>query len=195
MSLGERGLFETLARENIGRFHELNVKKIVTLSPHAFHVMKNVYPDFGASFQVYHYSQLLVDLMKKADLGPTEDPVKVAFHDPCYLGRHNMEYRAPRKALRILPGLHLVEMDRIKENALCCGGGGGNFFTDLLGGGPDSPARTRVREALDSGANIIAVACPQCAKMLEDATKAELLDEKLRVLDLAEIVHMHVHSH
>jgi Fe-S oxidoreductase len=81
-------------------------------------------------------------------------------------------------------------MDRIKENALCCGGGGGNFFTDLLGGGPDSPARARVREALDTGANIIAVACPQCAKMLEDAAKAELSDEELRVLDLAEIVQM-----
>jgi Fe-S oxidoreductase len=133
--------------------------------------------------------------MKKAQFGPAKDTIKVTFHDPCYLGRHNREYDAPRKALRMLPGVHLVEMDRFKENALCCGGGGGNFFTDLLGGGPDSPARTRVREAFETGANIIAVACPQCAKMLEDAVKAELLDEKLRVLDLAEIVQMRLHGH
>ena len=113
---------------------------------------------------------------------------KITYHDPCYLGRHNGEYNAPRKILKAIPGIELVEMDRSRENAFCCGGGGGNFFTDILGGGEDSPSRIRVREALDTGAGIIAVACPQCAKMLDDAVKIEQLDDRLKVMDVAEIV-------
>lgn len=85
-------------------------------------------------------------------------------------------------------GLELVEMNRSKENAFCCGGGGENFFTDLLGSGPESPARSRVREAAETGAAILAVACPNCAKMLEDAVKAENLEEKIAVKDIAEII-------
>jgi Fe-S oxidoreductase len=87
-------------------------------------------------------------------------------------------------------GVERVEREYEGENALCCGGGGGNFFTDVLGPGPDSPARVRVREAVETGAEIIAVACPNCAKMLEDAVKAELLDDKLAVMDLAELVQL-----
>ena len=85
-------------------------------------------------------------------------------------------------------GVQVMEMPRAKEDALCCGGGGGNFFTDILGTGPDSPARVRVREAAETGADIIAVACPNCARMLEDAVKAEALDGQLAVMDLAEII-------
>ena len=117
-----------------------------------------------------------------------ECPLKVTYHDPCYLGRHNAEYQAPRSILKAIPGLELAEMERNGENAFCCGGGGGNFFTDILGGGEESPARLRVREALDTGAEIIAVACPQCAKMLEDAIKSEEMDDRLKVMDVAEIV-------
>jgi len=90
--------------------------------------------------------------------------------------------------LRSIPGIEFVEMEQNRENAFCCGGGGGNFFTDILGGGEDSPNRIRVRQALDTGANIIAVACPQCAKMLDDAVKVEELEDRIEVLDIAEIV-------
>ena len=187
-SLGERGLFEQMAEKNIRLFQELNVQKIITLSPHAYNVLKNDYPQLGGEFEVYHYSQVMGRLIKKANPRPKESPLKVTFHDPCYLGRHNKEYRAPRMVLRGLPGIRLIEMDRSKDDALCCGGGGGNFFTDLLGLGPDSPARVRVREAAETGVEILVVACPNCAKMLEDGVKAEVLEDKLKVMDLAELV-------
>jgi Fe-S oxidoreductase len=187
-ALGERGLFELIAEQNIQEFQELSVDKIITLSPHAYHAIKNEYSKMGGIFEVYHYSQILGDLAEDLGVKSAKGPLRVTFHDPCYLGRHNKEYSSPRKVLRALPGLELVEMDRAKEDALCCGGGGGNFFTDILGQGPDSPARVRVREAADSRADILAVACPNCAKMFEDAIKAEDLDERLQVMDLAETI-------
>ena len=187
-SMGEKGLFELIAGENIGKFKELGVGKVITLSPHAYHAMKNEYPGLGGSFEVLHYSRLLVNLVNRATFKRTDGPLRVTFHDPCYLGRHNNEYRAPRKVLSAAPGVQLIEMDRAQKNALCCGGGGGNFFTEILGRGTDSPARARVREAVDTGAEVLAVACPGCAKMLEDAVKAEFMDEKLQVMDIAQIV-------
>jgi len=186
--LGENALFEKMAKENIRLFKEAGVKKVIALSPHAYHAMKNEYPKWGGDFEVHHYSQMLAKAVKKAGPAPKQDNLRVIFHDPCYLGRHNKEYRAPRKVLKAIGGVRLVEMQRSKGDALCCGGGGGNFFTDILGPGPDSPARVRVREAWETGADVLAVACPKCAKMLEDAVKAEGLEEKLAVMDLAEII-------
>jgi Fe-S oxidoreductase len=187
-SLGEIGLFQFLAEQNITLFKELRVKKIITLDPHAFNTFTQDYPSLGGEFEIYHYTQVLAPLIQSKKLPLRDYPAKISFHDPCYLGRHNGEYEAPRKILESIPGVSLIEMDQTRENALCCGGGGGNFFTDILGGGEDSPNRIRVRQALDSGAQIIAVACPQCAKMLEDAVKAEEVGHKIEVLDVAEIV-------
>jgi Fe-S oxidoreductase len=189
-ALGEIALFQELSRGNIGQFQEKGVNKIITLSPHAFHAMRNEYPALGGSFEVYHYSQILGAAAKDAQIPPKPGPLKVTFHDPCYLGRHNGEYRAPRQILRRLPGVQLVEMPRTRADALCCGGGGGNFFTDILGPGSDSPARTRVREATETQADIIVVACPNCAKMLDDAVKAESAEDHLTVMDLAEVIQL-----
>jgi len=191
-SLGEAGLFAELAKKNVQIFQDKGVKKIIALSPHAYHAIKNEYPKFGGNFQVYHYSQILSALIEQEKNYKNDSPLRVTFHDPCYLGRHNWEYQAPRKILEALPGVDLKEMDRAKADALCCGGGGGNFYTDVLGGGVDSSARVRVLEAVQTGAEALAVACPKCAKMFEDAIKAEDLEEKLRVLDLAEIVETRV---
>lgn len=187
--LGETGLFERLAKENIEQWGAAGVEKILTLSPHAFHAIRNEYPRFGGDFEVYHYSQVLAGLLpgRKFEQANAE-PLRVSFHDPCYLGRHNKDYLTPRAVLGALPGLELVEMDRVMGDALCCGGGGGNFFTDVLGGGVDSSCRVRVREAAEIGAQVLAVACPKCAKMFEDAIKVENLEDGLRVMDLAEIV-------
>jgi len=187
--LGETGLFERLAKENVEQFEAAGVKKILTLSPHAFHAIRNEYPRFGGVFEVYHYSQVLAGLLpgRKFEQANAE-PLRVTFHDPCYLGRHNKDYLTPRAVLGALPGLELAEMDRAMGDALCCGGGGGNFFTDVLGGGADSSCRVRVREAAETGAQVLAVACPKCAKMFEDAIKVENLEDGLRVMDLAEIV-------
>jgi len=187
-AMGEKGLFDHIAQMNISNYQDLGVKKIVTLSPHAYHAFRNEYPKFGSDFEVWHYSQLLAPLIRKAPFKRSQSPIKVAFHDPCYLGRHNKEYRAPRKILAAMPGVHLKEMDRVEKDSLCCGGGGGNVFTDILGGGLDSPARARAREAADTGAQVLAVACPGCSRMLYDAVKAESLNDDLEVLDLAEFV-------
>jgi len=187
-TLGEAGLFQVLSKQNTSLFNELGVKKIITLDPHAFNAFKNDYPDFGGDFEIYHYTQILVPFFQSKKIPLNEYKARITYHDPCYLGRHNKEYEAPRKILGAIPGVELIEMDQKEENALCCGGGGGNFFTDILAGGEDSPNRIRVRQALDTGAEIIAVACPQCAKMLDDGLKTEQLENKLEVLDVAEIV-------
>lgn len=187
--LGELGLFETLAERNITQFKKLGVKRIITFSPHAYNALKNYYSHYGGSFEVFHYTQILKDIVEtetRHKMGWVS--ARVTFHDPCFLGRWNDEFEAPRAILKAVRGLELVEMDKSRESALCCGGGAGNFHIDLLGGSEDSPARRRVREALDKGAGILAVACPKCLVMLTDATKSEGLEDKLSVMDISEIV-------
>jgi len=186
--MGSTSLFQELAEENIQKFKDLGIKKIVTLSPHSYNAIKNDYPEFGGNFEVYHYTQLLRDLIKDEKLDLSKFDAKVAYHDSCFLGRYNNEYDAPREILNAIPGIELVEMERNRENSLCCGGGGGNFYTDFLGEYKDSPARIRIREAYDVGASILAVACPICLTMLEDALKVEGLEEKMAIKDISEIV-------
>lgn len=187
--LGERGLFQYLAEKNIAMFKNRGVKKIVTLSPHAYNTIKNDYPCLGGNFEVVHYSQLLNKHIENGDLNPRGSvSTKVTYHDPCFLGRRNDEYEAPRSIIHSIPGFELVEMERNRENALCCGGGGGNLFTDMIGSDSNSPARVRVREAVSTGASILVVACPYCASMFEDAIKVEDLEEKLTVSDLSELL-------
>ena len=187
-AMGESDLFRLLAEENIERFDKLNVKKIIALSPHGFNALKNDYPVLGGVYQVFHYTQILAD--HAAGLAFKDNPaqVRVTYHDPCYLGRHNREYGAARKVLAALPGVEIREMDRSMQDALCCGGGGGNLFTDIVGKGPESPARNRVAEALDADADVLAVSCPGCAVMLEDAVKSNNMDDRIRVKEISEIV-------
>jgi Fe-S oxidoreductase len=186
--LGEDGLTEHLAGKNIARFHDLGVKKIITLSPHAYNAIKNIYPRFGGRFDVFHYTQILDQLIReKKHIGDQLTGTRVTFHDPCFLGRWNNEYNAPRNILKAL-GAQIVEMGRNKKSALCCGGGAGNYITDLLGGSEESPARIRVREAHSAGAQILATACPNCLTMLEDAVKVEGLENTLKVRDIAELI-------
>ena len=187
--LGEDALAEMLAGKNIAGINESGARKIVTFSPHAYNAFKNIYPRFGAAFDVYHYTQLLPGLIRDGRIHPPEYPgTVVTYHDPCFLGRWNKEYNAPRKALQSIPGIRLAEMSRVKKSALCCGGGSGGYYTDLLGGSPDSPARIRVRQAVATGADILAVSCPNCLTMFEDAVKVEGLEEKLVVKDIAELL-------
>lgn len=185
--LGEIGLFQELAKKNTRKFKELNVKKVVTLSPHAYNAMKNKYPRYGA-FEVFHYTEVLLKIIQEAKLKLSELNVKVTYHDPCFLGRYNNIYEVPRKILKKIPGIKLVEMDRNRENSFCCGGGSGNFVMDLLGGSEESPSRIRVREAYETGAEILVVACPSCLTMLEDAVKNEGLEKELFVKDISELL-------
>jgi Fe-S oxidoreductase len=187
--LGEDALAEMLVEKNISTINKSGAKKIITLSPHAYNAIKNIYPRFGAVFEVYHYTQILSALIRDGKIqAPELANTVITYHDPCFLGRWNDEYKAPRKVLQSIPGVQMVEMGRNKKSALCCGGGSGGFYTDMLGGSPDSPARIRVRQAVETGANILAVACPNCLIMLEDAIKAEGLEKKLLVRDISELL-------
>lgn len=187
--LGEIGLFEILAEKNIKIFKGLGVKRVVTLDPHAYNIMKNEYMELNGTLKVMHYTQLVRDFIESGKLDISKGfKAKVTYHDPCFLGRHNDEYEAPRKILNSIPGIEFVEMERNKANSFCCGGGGSNFYTDLLGSGENAANRIRIREAYETGAEILAVACPICAKMLEDGLQAENLQEKLKIKDISEIV-------
>lgn len=184
--LGEKGLFENQRDRNLQTFRELGVKKIVTLSPHAYDAIKNHYPP---EFEVQHYTHFLAELigagrLKLKGLGQR----KVSYHDPCFLGRHNSEYETPREVLRAVPGLEMVEMPRSQKNAFCCGGGGGNFFTGISARGKDQASVARVREAVDTGAGVLATACPVCLVMLQDAVKSDDLEERIAVKDISEIL-------
>lgn len=189
--LGEAGLYTRLAEENILKFKMKGIKKIITLDPHALNVFKKEYPKLGGKFEVFHYTEILAGLIKDEEIALSQYNARVTYHDPCYLGRHNLIYSPPREILKSIPGLELVEMRRNNVNAFCCGGGGGNFFTDVIGPGEDSPGRVRIREALNTGAEVVAVACPSCAKMLGDAIKGEQVDDKIKVMDVSEIVQAH----
>ncbi|MGQ9509517.1 MAG: heterodisulfide reductase-related iron-sulfur binding cluster [Thermodesulfobacteriota bacterium] len=134
------------------------------------------------------HTEILAKLIKEGKTSLTAYPLRITYHDSCYLGRHNLIYDALRQILKSIPGLELLEMIRNRQDAFCCGGGGGNFFTDMLSKGEHNPSKIRVREALKTGAQIVAVACPLCAKMLADAVKAEEIESQLKVLDIAEIV-------
>lgn len=190
MRIGERGLFEFLAQENIRTFKELGVKKIVTLSPHAYNTFKNDYPKLDGEFEVFHYTQFLRNLIREGRLVfGKRRALRVTYHDPCFLGRHNHDYGSAREVLAAVPGVDLVEMERNGRNSFCCSGGAGNHYADLLGGGGErNPARIRVREACETGAGILAVACPACALMLTEAPAAEGLEGRMTVKDVAEIV-------
>lgn len=184
--LGEAGLFEMLVEENTETLKGAGVHKLFTASPHCFNVYHNDYPKNGLAVQ--HYTQLLAGLAADGRLsfgGRLEK--KVTYHDPCYLGKHNGVYDEPRAVLRAVPGLELIEMDRSREKSLCCEGGGGRMF--LEGTNPHTRlAQLRVQEALDTGAEVLATACPFCLLTLEEAVKHLNAEERLHVMDVAELV-------
>ena len=184
--LGEQGLFELQRDKNVELFREAGVKKTITLSPHSYNAFKNHYPD---EFEVLHYTQLLRDLIEAGTLDVSGGfEATVTYHDPCFLGRHNGEYDAPREILKAIPGINLVEMERNRNNAFCCGGGSGNFYTGISAKGKDQASNARAQEAYETGSSVLAVACPVCMLMLEDAVKTEQLEEQIQVKDISEIV-------
>jgi len=189
--LGELGLFEGMVEMNEEIFKELEITKMFTISPHCFNTFKNDYPKVGEQpkrpMQVQHYTQMLSELVKEGRLKFSgEFAQKVTYHDPCYLGKHNGIFDEPRHVLKGIPGVELIEMDRSRERSLCCEGGGGRMW--LEGTNPDTRlARLRIQEALDTGAEVLATACPFCLLTLDEAVKHLNAEEKIRVLDIAEI--------
>ncbi len=184
---GNEGLFQSLAQSNISAFAEAGVNKIVTTSPHCYHTFKNEYPEFGGDFEVVHFCQYLAELIKQGRLNLTKEVNKrVAYHDPCYLGRHNNIYDEPREILNSIPGLELVEMPNYGENSLCCGGGGGRIWMDTKK--EERCSDLRIEQAVEVGASILAVACPYCMLNFEDSVLTLGKSESIEVRDIAELV-------
>lgn len=186
---GNEFLFQMQAMTNIRVLDGYQVKKIVTACPHCFNTLKNEYPALGGNYEVIHHSQLIQELINEGKLraegGESFKGKKITFHDPCYLGRGNNIYEAPRKALEILDA-DLVEMKRCKSNGLCCGAGGGQMFKEPEKGKKDINIE-RIEEAIGTGSEVIAAACPFCMTMLRDGVKHFDKEEDIKVLDIAEI--------
>jgi Fe-S oxidoreductase len=184
---GSESLFQNLAQSNIEAFKEAGVTKIVVASPHCFHTFKNEYPDFGGNFEVVHLTQYLAELINDGKLKPTKElNKKVAYHDSCYLGRHNDIYDEPRQVLESIPGLELVEMYDSRENSLCCGGGGGRIWEETKKG--ERFSDMRIEQALEAEASILAVACPYCMVMFEDSVLSTEKSDAIEIKDIAELV-------
>ena len=183
--MGEEGRFQELVMKNVETLKGHGVKKILVHCAHCFNTFKNEYPEFGGDFEVVHHTQLLSRLALEGKLPKAAVAGSVTFHDPCNLGRINGVIEEPRQALRSLQGLDLREMRRTKEASFCCGGGGANVWYEVQE--KKKIGIIRVEEARATGAETLAVACPFCITMFEDAVKA-LGDERMKVLDMAEIM-------
>ena len=184
--LGNEYLFQMQARQNIETLNNAGVKKVVASCPHCFNSISKEYPALGGSFEVIHHSQLLTRLVAENRLQPGHLDAKVAYHDPCYLGRHNQVYGPPRSVIESVPGLRPVEMGRCKERSFCCGAGGGRMWLEEREGKRIN--LERADEALGTGADVVSTACPYCLIMLDDAVKERGRDEDVRVLDVAQLL-------
>ncbi len=182
--MGEKGLFEFLVEENMKIFNKYNVKQVVASCPHGYHSFKNRYGQ--TSFEVQHHTQLLASLIENGKLSFSKEVNKKAiYHDPCFLGKQNGVYNEPRKVVESVPGVELLEFDRSRTRSLCCEGGGGRMWMDIPG---ERLAEIRVKDAVESGAEIIVTACPFCLLTLEDAVKTTGFEEKVKIVDMAELL-------
>jgi Fe-S oxidoreductase len=185
--IGDEDLFQKLAQGNIALFQKRGVKKIITTSPHCLFTFRKEYPELGGEFEVTHHSQFLARLVRDGKLKPTRTlGKKIAYHDPCYLGRHNEVFDDPRDVLAAVAGTDFGELERARMNSLCCGGGGGRIWMETAAG--ERFGDLRVEEALDKGAQALATACPYCVVMLEASTKTMGKEEDLPVMDISEVL-------
>jgi Fe-S oxidoreductase len=185
--IGDKDLAESLTTANTALFQENKVSKILTSSPHCLNSFRKNYPGLDDTAEISHYTELLDTLISRGKLTPlSEIKQKITYHDPCYLGRHNKIYDAPRRILQSIPGLELIEMQNSKQRSQCCGGGGGGAWQILPM--DENHGVQRVREALDTGAEVIATSCPYCIRMLNDAIKTLKVENKIQVRDVAELL-------
>jgi len=186
---GNEFLFQMQALMNIEVLNAYEVKKIVTCDPHSFNCLKNEYPSLGGNYEVVHHTQFIQQLLKEGRINFNKDTYKgsrITFHDPCYLGRANNEYQAPREILS-QTNAQIVEMKRSKNNALCCGAGGAQMFKEPEKGNMDINV-LRTQDALETTPNIIATGCPYCNTMMTDGVKFAHKVNEVKVLDIAEII-------
>jgi Fe-S oxidoreductase len=188
---GNEMLYQMQALQNIALFDSYEIKKILTLCPHCYNIFKNEYPDLGGNYEVVHYLQFLDEKITAGKLKLNQNvlnKVSITYHDPCYLGRANKLYREPRNILRSVTG-NLVEMHRNKSFALCCGAGGAQMFKEAEKGDKEVFIE-RTEDALKTGAEIIATACPFCMTMMTDGLKYKNKEETIKNYDIAELIVM-----
>ncbi|ARV13323.1 (Fe-S)-binding protein [Gilvibacter sp. SZ-19] len=186
---GNEFLFQMQAMTNIEVMNAYEIKKVVTACPHCFNTIKNEYPGLGGNYEVMHHTQFLKSLLNEGRLsvaGGTYKGKKITFHDPCYLGRANGVYEAPRELLQKLE-VELVEMKRCKSRGLCCGAGGAQMFKEPEPGTKDINIE-RTEEALETKPEIIAAGCPFCNTMMTDGVKNAEKEDSVQVLDVAEMI-------
>jgi Fe-S oxidoreductase len=184
---GEEDLFKRLAKENIKAFIDRGVKKILVSSPHCYHAFKNEYAQFKVNFEVVHISQYLLELVREGRLKLKKELVKkVTYHDPCYLGRHNGIYDAPREVLKKIPGLELAEMPDSRVDSLCCGGGGGRIWMETPKG--ERFSDLRLDQAVDLGAERLVTSCPYCITNFEDSRMNRADSDAFAINDITEII-------
>jgi len=185
--LGSEDLFQGLARGNIKAFEKRGVKKILVSSPHCYHTFVHEYPGLGGTFEVLHSSEFFLQLIEEGRLKINKPyPKKVAYHDPCYLGRHNGIYDEPRKILSSIPELELLELPDNREDALCCGGGGGRIWMETKK--EERLSNLRVDQALKIKADVLALACTYCMLNFDDSVLAMGKGDVLEVRDITEIL-------
>lgn len=186
---GNEFLFQMQAMTNIEVLNGYEIKKIVTTCPHCFNTLKNEYPELGGNYEVVHHTQFLKSLLDEGRLkieGGKFNGEKITFHDPCYLGRANDVYEAPRELIRKLE-VELVEMQRCKSNALCCGAGGAQMFKEAEKGDKEIFVE-RTEDALEIKPDIIATGCPFCNTMMTDGVKNKEKESEIKVFDIAELI-------
>ena len=185
--MGNEYLYQTLAQQNIETFSRYNVKKIVTICPHCFNTIKNEYPHLGGDYEVLHYSEFVAQLIDEGKIKPVVTvEATVAYHDSCYLGRHNGVYDAPRSIASAIPGVELVEMERSRERGFCCGAGGGHMWIEESRGQRVNHVRTD--QFLETKADTVGVSCPFCLQMFEEGIGAKELQNEKQARDLLEIL-------
>ena len=186
---GNEFLYQMQALTNIEVLNGYNIKKIVTTCPHCFNTLKNEYPELGGNYDVIHHTQFIRTLLNEGRLtvsGGAYKGKRITFHDPCYLGRANNIYEAPREVLEKLDA-QLSEMKSCKQKGLCCGAGGAQMFKESEPGNKEVNIK-RTEQALDTKPEIIAAGCPFCNTMLTDGVKYKKKEEEVKVLDIAELI-------
>ncbi len=185
--MGNEYLYQIMAQQNIETMNRYNVKRVVTICPHCFNTIKNEYPHLGGEFEVQHYSEFVADLIEQGKIKPlvTID-AKVAYHDSCYLGRHNGIYDAPRQIADAIPGVNLVEMERRRERGFCCGAGGGHMWIEESRGTRVNHVRTG--HFLETEADTVGVSCPFCLQMFEEGIGSKDAQDTRRAKDLLELL-------
>ncbi len=184
---GNEALFQSLAQSNINAFADRGVRRSLTISPHCFYTFKNEYPQLGGNFEAIHYTVYFAELIREGRLSFTRELNKrVAYHDPCYLGRHSGIYDEPREVLGKIPGIELVELPDFRENSLCCGGGGGGIWMETKKG--ERLSDLRIEQAIGVGAEVLVVSCPYCLLNFEDSVLTMDREEVIQIRDISELV-------